>query len=189
MNILITLASNDETPWWWSEKIETCRSDFKCFKWKLYRCICWLIVEVTYIYNSYFDFILKKYNLFTDMLPQHLAYKNELNREYVNFSKERRNSLMMIRKDRTCRSDFKCFKWKLYSCTCWLVVKIISSFIYALDQLRLLHLLRLHQIQQNCPLRRQWTMRAAHHTVKVAATAEWAEPSSFPHDAACWEES
>ena len=44
---VITLARNDENPWWWSEKIETCRSGFKCFKWKLYRCICWLIVEVT----------------------------------------------------------------------------------------------------------------------------------------------
>ena len=43
---VITLARNDKTPWWWSEKIETCRSGFKCFKWKLYRCICWLIVEV-----------------------------------------------------------------------------------------------------------------------------------------------
>ena len=46
---VITLARNDETPWWWSEKIETCRSSFmclKCFKWKLYRCICWLIVKV-----------------------------------------------------------------------------------------------------------------------------------------------
>jgi len=44
---VVTLARNDETPWWWSEKIETCRSGFRCFKWKLYRCICWLIVEVT----------------------------------------------------------------------------------------------------------------------------------------------
>ena len=43
---VITLARNDETPWWWSEKIETCRSVLKCSKWKLYRCICWLIVEV-----------------------------------------------------------------------------------------------------------------------------------------------
>ena len=43
---VITLARNDETPWWWSEKIETFRSGFKCFKLKLYRCICWLIVEV-----------------------------------------------------------------------------------------------------------------------------------------------
>ena len=46
---IITLAKNDETPWWWSGKIETCRSGFKCFKcfkWKLYRYICWLIVEV-----------------------------------------------------------------------------------------------------------------------------------------------
>ena len=43
---VITLARNDETPWWWSEKIEICRSGFKCFKWKLYRCIFWLIVEV-----------------------------------------------------------------------------------------------------------------------------------------------
>ena len=43
---VITLARNDKTPWWWSEKIETCRGGFKCFKLKLYRCICWLIVEV-----------------------------------------------------------------------------------------------------------------------------------------------
>ena len=48
---VITLARNDENHWWWSEKIETCRSGFKCFKvfflkWKLCRCICWLIVEV-----------------------------------------------------------------------------------------------------------------------------------------------
>ena len=43
---VITLARNGETPWWWSEKIETCRRGFKCFKWKLYRCICWLIFEV-----------------------------------------------------------------------------------------------------------------------------------------------
>jgi len=41
---IITLARSN--PWWWSEKIETCRSGFKCFKWKLYRCTCWLIVEV-----------------------------------------------------------------------------------------------------------------------------------------------
>ena len=44
---VITLAWNDESPWWWSENIETCRSGFKCFKWKLYRWICWLIVEVS----------------------------------------------------------------------------------------------------------------------------------------------
>jgi len=46
---VITLARNDEIPRWWFEKIETYRvvlSDLKCFKWKLYRCICWLIVEV-----------------------------------------------------------------------------------------------------------------------------------------------
>ena len=29
---VITLARNDETPWWWSEEIETCRSGFKCSK-------------------------------------------------------------------------------------------------------------------------------------------------------------
>ena len=29
---VITLARNDETSWWWSEKIETCRSGFKLFK-------------------------------------------------------------------------------------------------------------------------------------------------------------
>jgi len=47
---VITLARNDETAWWWSEKIETCRNGFKCFKWKLYRCICLLVVEVVIMY-------------------------------------------------------------------------------------------------------------------------------------------
>ena len=50
---VITLARNDETPRWWSEKIETCRSGFK---WKLYRCICWLIVEVILIFVYCFHF-------------------------------------------------------------------------------------------------------------------------------------
>jgi len=48
---IVTLARNDETPWWWSEKIETCQSGFKCckvFKWKLYRCICWLIFKLIF---------------------------------------------------------------------------------------------------------------------------------------------
>ena len=27
-----TLARNNKAPWWWSDKIETCRSDFKCFE-------------------------------------------------------------------------------------------------------------------------------------------------------------
>jgi len=49
---VITLARNDETHWWWSEKIETCRSGFVCFKWKLYRCICWLIVEAMWEKSS-----------------------------------------------------------------------------------------------------------------------------------------
>jgi len=52
---VITLARNNETPWWWSEKIEICRSGFK---WKLYRCICWLIVEVIrhyYLFNDVFS--------------------------------------------------------------------------------------------------------------------------------------
>jgi len=31
-----------------------------------------------------------------DMLPQHPVYKNELDNEYYNFSKEKHNSLMMI---------------------------------------------------------------------------------------------
>ena len=46
---VITLARNDETPWWWSGNIETRRSGLsflKCLKWKLNRCICWLIFEV-----------------------------------------------------------------------------------------------------------------------------------------------
>jgi len=25
------LARNNKAPWWWSDKFETCRSDFKCF--------------------------------------------------------------------------------------------------------------------------------------------------------------
>jgi len=46
---VINLARKDETPWWWSEKFETYRNGLrvlKCFKWKLYKCFCWLIVEV-----------------------------------------------------------------------------------------------------------------------------------------------
>jgi len=43
---VITSARDDETPWWWSEKIETCGSGFMCFKWKLYRRIFWLMFEV-----------------------------------------------------------------------------------------------------------------------------------------------
>ena len=44
----IILARN-KAPWWWSDKIETCRSVLKCFKvfWKCfmwnYMCIRWLI--------------------------------------------------------------------------------------------------------------------------------------------------
>jgi len=37
----ITLARN-KAPWWWSDKIKTCRSVSKCFMWN-YMCICWLI--------------------------------------------------------------------------------------------------------------------------------------------------
>jgi len=37
----ITLARN-KTPWWWSDKIETCRSVLKCFMWN-YMCIRWSI--------------------------------------------------------------------------------------------------------------------------------------------------
>ena len=33
---------------------------------------------------------------FTDMLPQHRVYRNELNCECYNFSKEKHSSLMMI---------------------------------------------------------------------------------------------
>ena len=35
----ITLARN-KTPWWWSDKIETCRSVLKCFKRVLCEIIC-----------------------------------------------------------------------------------------------------------------------------------------------------
>ena len=54
----ITLARN-KAPWWWSDKIETCRSVLKCFKWN-YMFIIWLInwsgstkmhgVKIRYIY-------------------------------------------------------------------------------------------------------------------------------------------
>jgi len=37
----ITLARN-KAPWWWSDKIETCRSVLKYFMWN-YMCIHWLI--------------------------------------------------------------------------------------------------------------------------------------------------
>ena len=37
----ITLARN-KARWWWSDKIETCRSVLKCFMWN-YMCIRWLI--------------------------------------------------------------------------------------------------------------------------------------------------
>jgi len=58
---VITLARKDETPWWWSEKIETYRSGFKRFNWKLYRYICWLIVEVIQLFSSlFFVLILPK---------------------------------------------------------------------------------------------------------------------------------
>jgi len=38
----ITLARNNKAPWWWSDKIKTCWSDFKCFMWKLCNYSCWL---------------------------------------------------------------------------------------------------------------------------------------------------
>ena len=41
-----------------------------------------------------------------DMLPQHLVYKNELNREYV-ITLARNDETQKIE---TCRSGFKCFK-------------------------------------------------------------------------------
>jgi len=37
----INLARN-KAPWWWSDKIETCRNVLKCFVWN-YLCIRWLI--------------------------------------------------------------------------------------------------------------------------------------------------
>ena len=38
---IITLTKK-KAPWWWSDKIETCRSVLKCFMWN-YMCIRWLI--------------------------------------------------------------------------------------------------------------------------------------------------
>jgi len=37
----LNLARN-KAPWWWSDKVETCRSVLKCFVWN-YMCIRWLI--------------------------------------------------------------------------------------------------------------------------------------------------
>ena len=86
---VITLARNNETSWWWSEKIETGQSGFKCFKWKLYRCICWLIVEVMSIYLTctlYFCFSVN---------PKHQVYFNNEIRQMIESTKrtiEFRNS-------------------------------------------------------------------------------------------------
>ena len=41
----ITLSRKNIASWWWSEKIETCRSVFNCFMWNLYKCKCWLRIE------------------------------------------------------------------------------------------------------------------------------------------------
>jgi len=58
-----------------------------------------------------YNIILKKYNLFTDMLPQHLVYKNELNREYViTLARNEENSWWWSEKIETSRSGFNCFK-------------------------------------------------------------------------------
>jgi len=37
-----------------SKHVGVVLSVLKCFKWKLYRCICWLTVEVTLLYNYYY---------------------------------------------------------------------------------------------------------------------------------------
>jgi len=44
---VITLARNDETPWY-MKYVGVVLYVLKSFKWKLYRCICWLIFEVNY---------------------------------------------------------------------------------------------------------------------------------------------
>jgi len=52
----MTLARN-KAPWWWSDKIETCRSVLKCFKSVLYEIICafvgWEIEERAYVFTVY----------------------------------------------------------------------------------------------------------------------------------------
>ena len=55
--------------------------------------IMYLLMVSALCISSYtcFDKILNKYNLFTDMLPQHLICKNELNCEYCNITLARNN--------------------------------------------------------------------------------------------------
>ena len=58
-----------------------------------------------------------------DMLPQHPVYKNELDNECYNFSKEKHRSLMMDDLKRTKHvgvflSVFNCFMWNLYKLEC-----------------------------------------------------------------------
>jgi len=36
------IVARNKAPWWWSDKIETCRIVLKCFMWN-YMCIRWLI--------------------------------------------------------------------------------------------------------------------------------------------------
>ena len=56
----ITLARN-KAPWWWSDKIETCRSVLKCFMWN-YMCIRWLINWSDSFCSFTLHFALKRKN-------------------------------------------------------------------------------------------------------------------------------
>ena len=69
-----------------------------------------------------------------DMLPQHLAHKNELYREYVITSARNNKIPWWSEKIETCRRGFKCFKWKLYRCICWLIVEVILRNAWCNDE-------------------------------------------------------
>ena len=69
----ITLARNNKAPWRWSDKIETCRSDFKCFMWNLCKCSFWLIIEMLLGVQ-----LARCASYATWRIPHHVAYDAHL---------------------------------------------------------------------------------------------------------------
>jgi len=68
---------------------------------------------------------------FTDMLPQHHVYRNELNCESYNTTLARRNVApwWWSKKKRSKHVGvilivFKCFMWNLCKCNCWLIIEV-----------------------------------------------------------------
>jgi len=80
---VITLARKSIDPWWWSKKIEICRSVFKCFNcfiWNLCKCNCWLIVEE--VFRSSLSFSKTEYHYRPRMFPSKSFPNNYLLSSY-----------------------------------------------------------------------------------------------------------